>query len=134
MTVGKLDLTALEARDAFIHRHIGPSEADIADMLDDLGLEKYANAFEAEEITPELVVSLSDDDLKQLGLPLGPRRAIVTAIAAGGPTVAAVSSNDEPGLNAERRQITVMFCDMVGSTALSEQIDPEELREIMGAY
>ncbi|MFP6756614.1 MAG: hypothetical protein VCC99_00125 [Alphaproteobacteria bacterium] len=102
--------------------------------LDDLGLEKYANAFEAEEITPELVVSLSDDDLKQLGLPLGPRRAIVTAIAAGGPTVAAVSSNDEPGLNAERRQITVMFCDMISSTALSEQIDPEELREIMGAY
>ena len=69
--------------------------------------------------------------MKQLGLPLGPRRAIV---AAGGPAVAVGSSLDQPGLDAERRQITVMFCDMVGSTALSEQIDPEELREIMGAY
>ena len=102
--------------------------------LDDLGLDKYADAFEAEEITPELIVSLSDDDMKQLGLPLGPRRAIVAAVAGGGPARAAVSSKDEPGLDAERRQITVMFCDMVGSTALSEQIDPEELREIMGAY
>ena len=108
--------------------------SNIRAWLGGLGLGKYADSFEAEEITPELVATLSDDDLKQLGLPLGPRRAIAAAVAGGASLSAPTPSDDDTGLDAERRQITVMFCDMVGSTEMSEQIDPEELRDVMGAY
>jgi class 3 adenylate cyclase/predicted ATPase len=95
----------------------------IRGWLQALGLEEYAALFERERIDLETVRHLSDADLRELGLPLGPRVKLRMAI--------------EPppsGPRAERRRITVMFCDLVGSTALAEHLDPEELRELMRAY
>jgi class 3 adenylate cyclase/tetratricopeptide (TPR) repeat protein len=97
--------------------------------LEAQGLGNYAAAFEAEQLDFEHLPDLDEADLKSLGLPMGPRKTLRKAIEAGIAAPAASGTRD-----AERRQITVMFCDLVGSTALSEALDPEELREIMRAY
>ena len=111
---------------------------DVTEWLRSLGLEQYAPAFEQNHISPELLPSLSGDDLKELGVAsLGHRRAMLAAIAGlrAGPAAAAVSTpKPAAGAAAERRQLTVMFCDLVGSTALSARLDPEELSEVIGAY
>ncbi|MFP6749376.1 MAG: adenylate/guanylate cyclase domain-containing protein, partial [Alphaproteobacteria bacterium] len=82
--------------------------------------------------------AITDDDLKELGLPLGPRRRILmatrTAQAATPEPAGRGQGEAAPASEAERRQLTVMFCDLVGSTALSQQLDPEDLRDIMRAY
>ncbi len=101
--------------------------------LGELGLDKYAEAFEVEEVGLDQIAALSDADLKTLGLPLGPRRAIREA-ARGLAEDTSVPAGEAPMLDAERRQITVMFCDLVGSTALAEQLDPEDLRRLLQAY
>ena len=107
---------------------------DVADWLRKLGLEQYEPAFRANEIDADLLPRLTAEDLKDLGVSLvGHRRRLLDAIAALGvepSTVADVSAR----ANAERRQLTVMFCDLVGSTALSARLDPEDLREVIGAY
>jgi class 3 adenylate cyclase len=83
---------------------------------------------------------LTAEDLKDLGVVLGGhRRQLLDAIAALGATVPATSVTSAPRdapapAEAERRQLTVMFCDLVGSTALSARLDPEDLREVIGAY
>ena len=112
---------------------------DVADWLKGLGLEQYAPAFAQNHIGPELVPSLTAEDLKDLGVAtVGHRRLLLDAIAAlsaerEAPDLAAVPTTDlEP--QAERRQLTVMFCDLVGSTALSARLDPEDLRAVIGAY
>jgi class 3 adenylate cyclase/tetratricopeptide (TPR) repeat protein len=109
--------------------------SDIRQWLDALGLGEYAEAFEAEKIAPGDLSEFSEEDLNALGLPLGPRRRVLKAARAQ------AEAGLEPELpeptaprDAERRQITVMFCDLVGSTALSEQLDPEDLRALMAAY
>jgi class 3 adenylate cyclase/predicted ATPase len=96
--------------------------------LDELGLGEFAEAFEAEEIDLATLRHVTDADLKDMGLPIGPRRKLLAAVADGEDVASILASQ------AERRQITVMFCDMVGSTALSKQLDPEELRELMARY
>jgi class 3 adenylate cyclase/predicted ATPase len=96
--------------------------------LDDLGLGDHADTFEAEEITLELVATLSDGDLKELGLPPAARQAVAAALEAS------AGVPDDPDSDAERRQISVMFCNMVGASELSEQVDPEELRDVMAAH
>jgi class 3 adenylate cyclase len=104
---------------------------DIGGWLRRLGLEQYEQAFRENEIDEEVLPGLTVDDLKDLGVALvGHRRRLLDAIAAlgGAPPSAAVSAE------AERRQLTVMFCDLVGSTALSVRFDPEELREEIRAY
>ena len=103
-----------------------------------LGLERYELAFQENEIDWEALPKLTAEDLKDLGVVLGGhRRRLLDAIAALGktetppaptPTTSAVTSE------AERRQLTVMFCDLVGSTPLATRYDPEDLREIVGAY
>jgi class 3 adenylate cyclase len=107
---------------------------DIADWLRKLGLEQYEPAFRTNEIDADLLPRLTAEDLKDLGVSLvGHRRRLLDAIAALGvepSTVADVSARAD----AERRQLTVMFCDLVGSTALSARLDPEDLREVIGAY
>ncbi|MEK1925454.1 MAG: adenylate/guanylate cyclase domain-containing protein [Rhizobium giardinii] len=110
---------------------------DIAGWLSSLGLAKYATTFAKNEITPEVLPHLSDADLKALGLPMGPRKLVLAAITElgkpdmRGPNPAAHST---PRPEAERRQLTVMFVDLVGSTALSSQLDPEELAEVIRKY
>jgi len=106
--------------------------SDIREWLDGLGLGEYAEAFEAERITPEALPHLNEANLKELGLPMGPRAQVLHAIAALVDS-GEVATESAP-LEAERRQITVMFCDLVGSTELSQKLDPEALRELMRAY
>ncbi|UVO27502.1 adenylate/guanylate cyclase domain-containing protein [Bradyrhizobium arachidis] len=115
---------------------------NIADWLRGLGLERYAQAFQDAEITPEVLPDLTEADLRELGLPLGPRKTVLKAICARAPAVAdaagARASAGEPKLTfaseADRRQLTVMFVDLVGSTALASGRDPEEMREVMQVY
>ncbi len=115
---------------------------DVAAWLRGLGLEQYAPAFHDNAIDGEVLRDLTADDLKDLGITLiGHRRKLLAAIAAldaSAPTRDAASarsaSNSAPSVGAERRQLTVMFCDLVGSTALSVRLDPEDLREVIGAY
>ena len=110
---------------------------DIADWLRALGLEQYEPAFRANEIDKRVLPSLTAEDLKDLGVNLvGHRRRLLDAIAALGaaaPVTAAMRGELAPA-HAERRQLTVMFCDLVGSTELSARLDPEDLREVIAAY
>jgi class 3 adenylate cyclase len=113
---------------------------DIAAWLRGLGLEQYEPAFLANEIDEKVLPHLASEDLREIGVvPIGHRRRLLDAIAvlgASAPTTAvtaAVSGTSAPG-DAERRQLTVMFCDLVGSTPLSARLDPEDLRGIIGAY
>ena len=101
---------------------------DIAAWLSSLGLAKYATTFAKNEITPEVLPHLSDADLEALGLPMGPRKLVLAAIAELG-NVRYARSQAGGRFNAarpeaERRQLTVMFVDLVGSTALSGQLGP----------
>jgi class 3 adenylate cyclase len=113
---------------------------DIAAWLQGLGLERYVPAFRDNEIDWEVLPKLTSEDLREIGVAaIGHRRKLLDAIAALGATVptAAVMAppSDAPApADAERRQLTVMFCDLVGSTPLSTRFDPEDLRDIIGAY
>src|SRR5207237_836789 len=113
--------------------HWRVSAMDVADWLRGLGLEQYEPAFRANEIDARVLPSLTAEDLKDLGVTLvGHRRRLLDAIAELGPD-ASPAPRSAPA-EAERRQLTVMFCDLVGSTALSTRLDPEALREVIGAY
>ena len=116
---------------------------DLGTWLRSLGLEKYEGAFRENEIDETVLPRLTAEDLKELGVSaLGHRRKLLDAIAAlradsnASPAVtsdtAAVDAS--PRDTAERRQVTVMFSDLVGSTALSARMDPEDLREVISAY
>ena len=109
---------------------------DIADWLRGLGLEKYAPAFDENAINWDVLSELTTDDLKDIGVAaVGDRRRLLAAIAAlaGGASPAA-PERSSPSAEAERRQLTVMFCDLVGSTPLSARFDPEDLSKLIGAY
>jgi class 3 adenylate cyclase len=103
-----------------------------------LGLERYAPAFRDNEIDWDALPKLSEEDLKDLGVVLGGhRRKLLDAIAALGVETSTAGVTAAPRdvlAPAERRQLTVMFCDLVGSTALSARLDPEDLREVIAAY
>ena len=104
----------------------------IADWLNTLGLRQYAQRFAENDIDPSVLRDLTDHDLEKIGVSLGHRRKILRAIAEldqTGPRPAPA-----PRTEAEKRQLTVMFADLVGSTALATRLDPEDLREIIGAY
>ena len=113
---------------------------DIAAWLQDLGLERYVSAFRENEIDWEVLPKLTSEDLREIGVAaIGHRRKLLDAIAALGPeapaaAVTAAPSDAPAPVEAERRQLTVMFCDLVGSTPLATRYDPEDLREIVGAY
>jgi class 3 adenylate cyclase/predicted ATPase len=107
--------------------------------LEQIGLSRYAGIFLQSRIDLDVVTDLTDADLAELGLPLGDRKRLLRAIdslldtsAARPPAVRATSVGLPTA--AERRHLTVMFCDMEGSTALSEQFDPEDLRDRITAY
>jgi class 3 adenylate cyclase len=107
---------------------------DIAAWLLDLGLQQYEQAFRANEIDARVLPRLTAEDLKDLGVSLvGHRRRLLDAIAALG-TEEPTPADERAPAAAERRQLTVMFCDLVGSTELSAMLDPEDLREVIAAY
>lgn len=116
---------------------------NIAEWLHGLGLERYSQAFRDAEVTPEVLPELTDADLRELGLPLGPRKTVLKAIHELAPSIGPApveppASPKQPSLplpsEAERRQLTVMFVDLVGSTELASGRDLEELRDLMQAY
>jgi len=114
---------------------------DVADWLRSLGLERYQAAFREHEITAAVLPNLSADDLKELGVvAVGHRRRLMDAVALlrGGNEPAHIESlrtpHDSGQPAAERRQVSVMFCDMVDSTPLSTQLDPEDLSAVIRGY
>ena len=112
----------------------------IADWLKQLGLGQYTQRFAENEIDVTVLRHLTDQDLREIGVPLGHRRKILAAIREDMGSTTPVTSEPvdhlEPTSQAspERRQITVMFSDIVGWTALSSRMDPEDLRELISAY
>lgn len=111
----------------------------IAEWLEQIGLSEYSQRFAENGIDISVLPHLTDQDLKEVGVLLGHRRKMLAAIGrlAGAsrlPPVPAAGPEPQPEEAAERRQVTVMFSDMVGSTALSARLDPEDLREIISSY
>ena len=115
----------------------------IADWLEKFGMSEYAQTFRENGIDLSVLPDLTDQDLEKLGVLLGHRRKLLRAIAdleaieKSAPAVAVAAATPaapRPLDTAERRQLTVMFSDLVGSTALSARLDPEDMREIVSAY
>ena len=119
----------------------------VAAWLERLGLDRYRELFEQNAITWDVLPELNDGDLASMGIVLGHRKQLLRAIAQLSPsgeddtaaavaiptakdTTASVSSRDQ----AERRQLTVMFCDLVDSTALARRLDPEDLQEVIRRF
>jgi SAM domain (Sterile alpha motif)/Adenylate and Guanylate cyclase catalytic domain len=114
---------------------------DLGGWLRSLGLEEYEAAFHKNHIDETVLSKLTAEDLRDIGVgSVGHRRKLLDAIALlrAGPTTKPpppeASASRPPQDTAERRQVTVMFSDLVGSTALSARIDPEDLREVISAY
>ena len=144
--------TAQSSKASKLKRNIVPKAAahrssatqQTTEWLETLGLGQYAGHFAEHEITVSILPDLTDADLKELGVSaLGHRRILLRAIA----ELSAVGKDapklsvapaapiaPQPYDSAERRQVTVMFSDLVGSTALSTRMDPEDLREVISAY
>jgi predicted ATPase/class 3 adenylate cyclase len=114
----------------------------VRDWLEAIGLGEYADAFEANDIDMDLLGQIDDQLLKDIGVSSAGHRLrlrnaiakLVPASTAETSAASAVAATEASVTPAERRQLTVMFCDLVGSTALSRRLDPEDLREIIGAY
>ena len=111
---------------------------EVVDWLKTLGMSEYAERFAESDIDTSVLCELTDQDLKELGVSLGHRRKMLRAIAelvAVPPTqLQPALTEPKPKDTAERRQVTVMFSDLVGSTALAARMDPEDLREVISAY
>src|SRR5438874_8363237 len=113
---------------------------NVAAWLQGLSLERYEPLFRDNEIDWEVLSKLTSEDLKEIGVvAIGHRRKLLDAITALGAAVpatrvTAAASGASVPRDAERRQLTIMFCDLVGSTALASRLDPEDLREVLGAY
>lgn len=108
---------------------------DLAQWLHSLGLAMHAETFAKNDVTLDVLCCLSDADLKELGLSLGHRRILMAAVnqlREGNPSQSVASADKvEPG---ERRQVTIMFCDLVGSTEMSDRLDLDDLRSLIHAY
>ncbi|MGY3138129.1 class 3 adenylate cyclase [Bradyrhizobium sp. USDA 4501] len=113
-------------------------EAALKHWLETVDLGQYSDLFVLHRIGLDILPDLTEQDLVELGLPLGDRKRLQRAVAsltrsakgpAGGRSVA-----ESAAVSAERRQLTVMFCDMVGSTSLSEQFDPEDVRDVIASF
>jgi class 3 adenylate cyclase/tetratricopeptide (TPR) repeat protein len=114
--------------------------SDLLAWLDQIGLSKYASLLAENDVDLDVLQRLSEDDLRELGLPLGARRKILYAVKQlpeqGGAKSRAAREGSQPpsAQGPERRQITVLFSDVVGSTALAEQVDVEDLRALILTY
>jgi class 3 adenylate cyclase/predicted ATPase/ABC-type transport system involved in cytochrome c biogenesis ATPase subunit len=115
---------------------------DVGGWLRNLGFGRYERAFIENAIDGDVLAELTEDDLEKLGIPLGDRKRLIKAIRAmldpRALTTSGVGEDTESGeprvATAERRHLTVMICDLVGSTALSARLDPEDMRAVMDAY
>ena len=112
---------------------------DIGTWLHGLGLQQYEQVFRDNAIDATVLPDLTAEDLRDLGVSLiGHRRKLLAAIAAldhEKPVASAAPGDQSAAVSTpERRHLTVMFCDLVGSTALSARLDPEDLREVIAAY
>ena len=110
---------------------------DIGGWLRSLGLGQYEATFRESEIDADILPELTDQDLEKLGVPLGHRKRLLKAIGnLGDDAAAATPGPARPSTEtaAEHRQVTVMFSDLVGSTALSARLDAEDFREVIAAY
>jgi class 3 adenylate cyclase len=127
-----------------------PPMRGVADWLEKLGLSEYTQRFADNAIDLSVLPDLTDQDLEKIGVLLGHRRKILKAIAAlnSGSAVQSDAATTKPsvapptparpiepaGATGERRYLTVMFCDLVGSTGISAQLDAEQWRDLVGAY
>jgi hypothetical protein len=108
---------------------------DVTAWLRDVGLERYAQAFLDNDIRADVLPDLTETDLEKLGVSLGDRKRFLKAVGALQVAATPKSQDSDPGpapqgfaaREAERRQLTVLFCDLVGSTELSARLDPEEM-------
>jgi len=115
---------------------------DVGGWLRSLGLERYEAAFRENDINAQVLSKLTAEDLKELGVAsIGHRRTLLDAIASlktvtkqAEPVTSDTVARSDTASGAERRQLTVLFSDLVGSTALSTSMDPEDLRKVIGAY
>jgi class 3 adenylate cyclase len=113
---------------------------DVGDWLRSLRLGQYDTMFRDNGIDVDVLFELAEADFEKLGVLLGHRKRLIKAIAtlknAAGPIQGQPAANPAPKPQdaVERRQLTVMFCDLVGSTAMSARLDPEDMREIIAAY
>src|SRR5271169_2251053 len=112
---------------------------DLGVWLRSLGLSRYETAFSDNSIDADVLPDLTDGDLAQLGVNLGDRKRLLKAIGGlGAADIAAKPPGPAPQSpsrdGAERRPITVMFCDLVGSTSLASKLDVEDWRNLVGAY
>ena len=113
---------------------------DVGVWLRSLGLGHYGAAFSENAIAADVLPDLTDGDLEKLGVSLGDRKRLLKAIASLGPAPTPSQPRGPPATAApredaaERRQLTVMFCDLAGSTAMSARLDPEDMREVIRAY
>ena len=115
--------------------------SDVRQWLQSLGLGQYAEAFEENAVDEEVLADLTDEDLEKIGVKLGHRKKLLRAIAERGETpldAPAAQPNPEskrrPIAHAERRQLSVMFCDLVGSVALGERMDVEDYRDLLSRF
>ena len=118
--------------------------SDVAQWLEGVGLGKYAEVFAENDVGPDVLAHLTEEHLKELGVSLGDRLRLLTAIEGFKATQTDVPEPIPPSElitgttvlpgQAERRQLTVMFCDLVGSTELSTKLDPEDLRDVITSF
>ncbi len=109
----------------------------VTEWLESIGLSEYAQRFAENGVDLSVVHDLTEQDLKELGVLLGHRRKLLRAVAElddeARPTAKTELHPSRPD-EGERRHLTVMFCDLVGSTALAARLDPEDMRTLIGAY
>ena len=109
----------------------------ISEWLASLGLSEYAQRFAENHVDASVLRDLTDQDLTELGVPLGHRRKMLRAIAElDRPALepAEAATEPVPSDEAERRLLTVMFCELVGSAALSAPLDPEDIWGVIASY
>ena len=122
-----------------VHHKAMSAELTIEQWLATLGLDQYSSAFRNNDIDFRALAYLNDEDLKELGVSLGHRRVLLAAVKSldSKSSVAQpipVSPAPPPSSEAERRQLTILFCDIADSTELTQRMDPEDMRELLRRY
>lgn len=114
----------------------GPDVADLKRWLAEVGLTELADTLAANDIGIDILSALTDADLREIGLTLGQRKRLLKAAAglAGDVAAPAAARASRTAGEGERRQMTILFCDMVGSTQLTSRLDPEDMFQVVATY